>query len=240
MKLKEAQQRCGELLWASQRSRPDLSYAMAVMSSTVSKDPGRAVELGKKMLNYVKDSIDAKIHYPKVVENPGDLVLYTDASFSPQGTRSHSGYLVVWRGVVVAWKSGRQSMITLSSAESEVIAITEGAQMLKAVETTLNDLNIFPTRLVIRIDSTSAISVMSGEEGGSWRTRHLKLRYHWIREQVMNSTLVLDPVIGTLSGDSFPGRQKWLGFCQPCSQPLLSAVSCFPKASLNLFPCRLM
>ena len=147
VKLKEAQQRCGELLWASQRSRPDLSYAMAVMSSTVSKDPGRAVELGKKMLNYVKDSIDAKIHYPKVVENPGDLVLYTDASFSPQGTRSHSGYLVVWRGVVVAWKSGRQSMITLSSAESEVIAITEGAQMLKAVETTLNDLNIFPTAI---------------------------------------------------------------------------------------------
>ncbi|CAE7266254.1 unnamed protein product [Symbiodinium sp. CCMP2456] len=50
-------------------------------------------------------------------DNSG-LVGYCDASFAPDGSRSHSAWLVLLNDCVISWRSGRQSTITLSTAES--------------------------------------------------------------------------------------------------------------------------
>ena len=44
--LKAAQSITGELAWLAQRCRPDLAYTVSVMSSMMSKDPSRAVQIG--------------------------------------------------------------------------------------------------------------------------------------------------------------------------------------------------
>ena len=73
-------------------------------------------------------------------------------------------------------------MTALSSAEAELIALSEGAQLLRSVKTTLEDMGIRPETCELRVDATAAIAVASS--GGSWRTRHLRLREHWLSELV--------------------------------------------------------
>ena len=63
-----------------------------------------------------------------------------------------------------------------------MIALSEGAQLLRSVKTTLEDMGIRPEMCELRVDATAAIAVASS--GGSWRTRHLRLREHWLSELV--------------------------------------------------------
>ncbi|CAE7646124.1 unnamed protein product, partial [Symbiodinium sp. KB8] len=99
-----------------------------------------------------------------------------------QGTKSISGSLVLWKGVAICWRAANQSLTALSSAEAELITLSEGAQLLRSVKTTLEDTGIRPEMCELRVDATATIAVASS--GGSWRTRHLRLREHWLSELV--------------------------------------------------------
>ena len=178
--IKEAQQGCGEILWTTQRTRPDAAYAAMMMARLTTRWPERAIQIAKKILCYYNATKDAAF----VVEphQEAKLVLYTDASHSPAGTKSISGSLVFWKGVAICWRAANQSLTALSSAEAELIALSEGAQLLRSVKTTLEDMGIRPEMSELRVDATAAIAVASS--GGSWRTRHLRLREHWLSELV--------------------------------------------------------
>ena len=84
--------------------------------------------------------------------------------------------------MAICWRAANQSLTALSSAEAELIALSEGAQLLRSVKTTLEDMGIRPEMCELRVDATAAIAVASS--GGSWRTRHLRLREHWLSELV--------------------------------------------------------
>ena len=178
--IKEAQQRCGEILWTTQRTRPDAAYAAMMMARLTTRWPERAIQIAKKILCYYNATKDAAF----VVEphQEAKLVLYTDASHSPAGAKSIPGSLVLWKGVAICWRAANQSLTALSSAEAELIALSEGAQLLRSVKTTLEDMGIRPEMCELRVDATAAIAVASS--GGSWRTRHLRLREHWLSELV--------------------------------------------------------
>eukprot|EP00971_Amphidinium_carterae_P188865 3749364-Amphidinium_carterae.1 len=49
------------------------------------------------------------------------LDVYADISFAPQGQKSHEGLVVTWRGNVLSWKSGRQSLTATSTSEAELL-----------------------------------------------------------------------------------------------------------------------
>ena len=91
--------------------------------------------------------------------------------------------MVFWAGSPVAWKSGRQSLVTTSSAETELLAASEGATLTYSIDAMLADVGISPSSREIRVDNSAAITLAS-EEGGSWRTRHLKVRAAALRQRI--------------------------------------------------------
>ncbi|CAE7484270.1 GIP [Symbiodinium sp. CCMP2456] len=185
--IKEAQQRCGEILWTTQRTRPDASYAAMMMARLTTRWPERSIQIAKKILAYYNSTKDAAFIIEK--EQPSKLVMFSDASHSPAGAKSISGTLVMWKGLPICWRAENQGLTALSSAEAELIALSEGAQLLRSVKTTLEDMGIKPEMSELRVDATAAIAVASS--GGSWRTRHLRLRENWLVELVNSQEYVL-------------------------------------------------
>ena len=57
---------------------------------------------------------------------PLEMLVSTDASHSPGGGVSRTGVVILVNGIVVHWVSHRQSMTSLSSCESEIIAHVTG------------------------------------------------------------------------------------------------------------------
>ena len=95
--------------------------------------------------------------------------------------------LSVASGGLIAWASMRQAFVTMSTAESELVAICELANCLKATEHLAAEVMLGDCRKngqvkkVIYSDSQAALAVCRCA-AGSWRTRHLRIRGHMIRE----------------------------------------------------------
>ena len=141
--LRAAQSVTGELAWLAQRCRPDLSYTVSVMGSLTTRDPQRVCTIGRKALCYLNATKGWKMKF--IAAGKPELVTFTDSSYSPEGEKSHSGAVVFWAGSPVAWKSGRQSLVTTSSAETELLAASEGATLTYSIDAMLTDFGVEPS-----------------------------------------------------------------------------------------------
>ncbi|CAE7252251.1 RE1 [Symbiodinium sp. CCMP2592] len=207
--VKAAQSITGELLWLSVRARPELSFPVSRMAQLTTKRPKDALSIGQGVLRFLNSSpsqcivygpppgdCGASQQYPRpVVETT--LHAFADASFGPSSGRSHQGLLVCWAGAPLHWESGRQTLTALSTAESELISYVCVVQAAEAVEALIGE--IFPEPLTRSLfgDNSSAISIVSGPPT-SWRSRHLRLRSHALRERIENGVWTVYHLSGLL------------------------------------------
>ena len=180
----KAQQATGELLWLSQRSRPDLSFACCILSSMSTRAPARVIAMATKMLKYVNYT---KSYHLKISWTGNNLVLFPDAAFAPGSNRSQTGWVIVYAGTPVLWRSSRQATTALSSAEAELSAILEGSVAMLGVEAMLQDLGEYVDEKIVGSDSISALSLSAGT--GSWRTRHLRIKAGWLQEAISSGMI---------------------------------------------------
>ena len=218
-RVQKAQQLGGELLWLSTHSRCDLAYAVSVISAWMTKHPAAAVERGHKVLRYLKAYPELCLKYGPApndkgpdgvlqVERSEDLVEgYSDASFAPESSRSHGAFLTVWAGATINWCSKKQAYMTMSTCESELGALSDSGQAVVSVCPLINEFlagrGMVPphallqeqngptsrARVVLYTDNTASVAVVS-LPGGTWRTRHLRIKGAWLQEQVARGWIV--------------------------------------------------
>ncbi|CAE7212420.1 TY2B-DR3 [Symbiodinium microadriaticum] len=196
--LKLAQKYVGECLWLATKTRPDIMFVTTHAASLVSKRPSYVIRLGERVLAYLAGSADLRMTTGPVDEKDTlELVAFTDASYAPYGRRSFGAAVITLAATPVAWKSGRQSFITLSVMEAELYAATQGCTLLNSVEALAAEL--FPAGLiwVLAVDNTSAAAMLAGGPG-SQRTRHLKIRANYVREAVEQGRLIVRHTPGSL------------------------------------------
>ena len=188
--LKQAQRVVGEMLWLSTRTRPDLSFVVGHAASLVAKRPRYVTRLGQRLMSYLAGTKDLRMTMgPTTPTATPELVAFTDASYAPFGRRSFGAAVITLAGAPVAWKSGKQSFVTLSVMEAELYAATQGCTLLNSVHALLSE--VWPgLQKVLAVDNTSAASMLSGAPG-SQRTRHLKIRASYVREAVENGDLII-------------------------------------------------
>ena len=189
--IKLAQQVAGELLWISQRTRPDIAFACSLVGSLATRAPRRAVDIGQKVLAFLQRTKDRKLVYEGCIPVLGAFV---DASFAPDSSRSHTGWLIQLAGNTIAWRSSRQACITLSTAEAELEAATEGLVALQGIQAVLQDVGAGVFRMEMYSDSTSALAIAKGS--CSWRTRHLRLKSAWMGELVARDVVAFNHCSG--------------------------------------------
>ena len=181
--IKEAQRRVGELLWLSSRSRPDIQYATAVMSSRITRCPEAVVTIGERILDYLNETIGDRLRFANDKGEPQHLRTYTDSSFAPSSGKSHGAVAIFYGTCPLSWRSSRQPLVALSTAETELMEGVEGAAMAYSTKCFLEELLDEELKIHLHIDNSAAISLMT-TASGSWRTRHLRLRANWIKQKV--------------------------------------------------------
>ena len=181
--VKEAQRRVGELNWLSSRSRPDIQYATAVMASRITRCPEAVVTIGDRLLDYLHETIKDRLRFANDKGEEQQLRAYTDSSFAPSSGRSHGAVAIFYGTCPLAWRSSRQPLIALSTAETELMEGVEGLIMAFSTKCLLEELLNDSLPIFLHIDNSAAISFLT-TAAGSWRTRHLRLRGNWVRERV--------------------------------------------------------
>ena len=184
--LRAAQQLCGELMWLTTRTRPDVACTVGVMSRLLHKRPGYVVEVGQQCLKYLCGSASKKLQYKG--GGPIDVLeVMVDASFGPphEGYRSVQGIMMTHGGNPIMWASTRQPFITQSTAEAELLAYNEAYQNGESTGALLEVLGYGGVKKHMQGDSKSGISQLTSDTG-AWRTRHLRLRSAKLREVVQD------------------------------------------------------
>jgi hypothetical protein len=182
----------GSLMYAMVCTRPDIGYAVGVVSRFLSNPGKEHWSAVKWILRYLKGTAKKCLCFGNGNQM---LVGYVDADMAGDvdSRKSTSGYLITFAGGAVSWQSRLQKCVALSTTEAEYIAITEGCKEILWMKKFLQELGQNQESYVLYCDSQSAIHLSKNSTYHS-RSKHIDVRYHWIRDVLENKLLQIEKI----------------------------------------------
>ena len=179
----------GSLLYLT-ASRPDISYSVGVCARFQSDPKESHLKAVKRIIKYVLGTIDYGIFYTK--DTNISIVAFCDADWggNKDERKSTSGGCFYVGNNLVSWHSKKQTCISLSTAEAEYIAAGSCCTQLLWMKNMLKDYGFPQTSFNLYCDNTSAIQIAKNPVQHT-KTKHIDLRYHFIRDLVEKNTLDL-------------------------------------------------
>jgi len=181
--IKEYQRLIGSLMYAMLGSRPDIAFAVSMVSRFASNPTAEHIKAAKRILRYLKGTLDFELTYR------GDLTALTGYSDADWGgdkdtRRSTGGFLFNVGSGIVSWSSKRQPTVALSSCESEIMAETQAAKEAIWLSNFLGEiLQQKQVAVVIHCDNQGAIALAQDDRFHA-RSKHIHMRHKWIQEAV--------------------------------------------------------
>lgn len=172
-------------------TRPDLMFAASVLSRFMSNPSEIHLKAAKRVLRYVKGSVELGIWFKKAEKL--QLIGYSDSDWAGciDDMRSTSGYVFFLNSGAVCWHSKKQDTTAQSTAEPEYIsaaAAVNQAIWLRKVMLDLRQIQEEPT--VIFCDNQSAVA-MAKNPILHGKTKHIKIKFHAVREVESNAEVKL-------------------------------------------------
>jgi hypothetical protein len=105
-----------------------------------------------------------------------------------------TGNLLLLCGAPVVWRASLQKTVALSSAEAEYMALSDCVKEVLWMRMLLKDIGSEQLEATtIQEDNQGAIA-LAKNVGYQARTKHIDIRYHFVREQVVAGTVHLQYV----------------------------------------------
>ncbi|CAM8883061.1 unnamed protein product [Rhodiola kirilowii] len=139
----------------------------------------------KHILRYLKGTQNFGLIYERG-SNFEELVGFSDSDMAgdPNDRKSTSGMAFYLGNSLITWNSQKQKTVALSSCEAELMAATSAASQALWLRNLSNELvGEALKRVIIYVDNRSAIALMKNPVFHG-RSKHIKTRYHFIRECV--------------------------------------------------------
>lgn len=123
-----------------------------------------------------------------------NLNAFSDADYArDEDTRkSTSGYAFMLGSSIVSWCSQKQRTVALSTTESEYVAACQSIKELVWLKLLMAEL-ISNNAVMLYMDNQSAIRLIKNPEFHK-RTKHIDVRYHFIREKFRDGVFQLEYV----------------------------------------------
>ncbi|GKD98548.1 retrovirus-related pol polyprotein from transposon TNT 1-94 [Tanacetum coccineum] len=121
-----------------------------------------------------------------------ELIGFSDADYAgcKETFKSTSGGAQFLGEKLVNWSSKKQDCTTLSTAEAEYVSLSACCAKVLWMRTQLMDYGFHFNKISIYCDSKSAIAISCNPVQHS-RTKHISVRYHFIKEHVEKGTTEL-------------------------------------------------
>ena len=188
----------GALIYAMTCTRPDLSFVVSKLSQHLSDPTEADFVMLKHVFRYVQGTADYCLKFKK---SSNDIKLngFSDADWGTSlDRRSTSGFYfsLCVNGPALSWKTKKQSTVALSSCESEYMALCATTQEAIYLSNLLHDFNSVVHKsaerksVIINVDNQGAIALAKNPVHHN-RSKHIDIKYHFIRENVVNNNVSL-------------------------------------------------
>ena len=207
----------GSLNYLAVCTRPDIAYAVSLVSQVLDKPTKKHWKMVKRIFRYLKETKDMKLMYSS---KPLDsLTGYSDADFAgDKGTRkSHTGVVCLHNGTAISWISQRQKCVSLSTTEAEFVAASESAKELIWLNNLLREITNEKEIPLLHVDNMSAIQLVKNPVFRK-RSKHIDVKYYFVRDMFESEKLRVEHVATNEQlADSFTkpqSKQKLKAFCK--------------------------
>lgn len=183
----------GSLMYAAIGTRPDITFAVTALSQFM-QNPGRMHwDAVKRVLRYLKGTRELWLVYG---DTQNGIKGFSDADWGSTTEHRHliSGYVYTLDGGAISWSAKKQNVVALSSTEAEYIALTHAAKEAPWLRYILADIihpDVAKHPLALYCDNRSAIA-LTKDNAFHPRTKHIDIRFHFIREAVEDNKLSLE------------------------------------------------
>ena len=180
----------GSLVYLTSCTRPDLTYIVTKLSEKLECPTQAYLNACKFVLRYLRGTIEKGLVY-KRSSNGLKLVGYSDSDFGSSSDRkSFSGYCFQMSpgNSFISWKTKKQPIVTLSTCEAEYVAANYALQEGIFLVQLLTDLGYPGHQICLYVDNKGAIDLSKNPVHHN-RSKHIDIRYHFIRQKVQDGSL---------------------------------------------------
>ena len=180
----------GKLIYLS-HTRPDIGYAVSVVSQFMHCLSEDHMDSVMRILRYLKSSLGKGLMFSK--NGHLNVVGYTDAHWVGNITdrKSTSGYFTFVGGNLVTWRSKKQKVITLSSAEAEFRGMVKGICELLWLKKLLVEIGVaLSYEMNLFCDNKAAIAISHNPIQHD-RTKHVEVDRNFIKQNLEEKIIQL-------------------------------------------------
>lgn len=182
----------GKTVWISRCTRPDITIQVSKLSKRLGKPTLGDWKNLKVLIRYLKGTLEQGI----TLGGTTTMIGYSDANYinlDDEKRRSTSGFIFIIGGPI-SWGSKIQGIIALSSTEAEYVAL---CLTMRECVWLIGIYNFIrrteETTITIRCDNQSAMKLGKNPVYHA-RTKHIDVKYHWIREAIENKICEIEYV----------------------------------------------
>nr|GEV40040.1 copia protein [Tanacetum cinerariifolium] len=165
-------------------SRPDIMHATCYCARYQAKPTEKHLTAVKQIFWYLKDTIHMGLWYPK--DTGFELTAFSDYDHAGclDSRKSTSGGIQFLGGdKLVSWSSKKQDCTSMSSTEAEYVSLSTCCTQVLWMRTQLTDYGFHFDKIPMYCDSKASITISCNPVQHS-RTKHIDVRYHFIKEKV--------------------------------------------------------
>lgn len=186
---KERYQRLvGKLIYLL-HTRLDIAYTVSVVSQFMPCPSEDHIEVVLRILWYLKSSPGKELKFSK--NNHLQVEGYTDADWAGNisDRKSTVGYFMFVGGNLVKWRSKKQNVVALSSAEVEFRGMAKGFCELLWLKRLLTEIGFAPNcEMDMFCDNKAAIDISHNPVQHD-RTKHVEIDRHFIKQNLEDKTI---------------------------------------------------
>ena len=180
----------GSLLYLSVATRTDITYAVNNVAKFCAHPTVKHWTAVKRIMRYLRGTTNFGIEY--VCQSEKRCIGYSDSDWGGDivDRKSTSGYVFQIAGGSISWRSKKQGMVALSTAEAEYVALASATQEALWLNQLLAEINYESSDepMVIYEDNQSAIAMAKAPQFHG-RTKHVSIKYHFIRDEMLKGSV---------------------------------------------------
>lgn len=191
----------GKLNHISQATRPDIAYSVAVLSKYLNNPKISHLYAALRVIKYLNSTKHIRIRFKRNPKEPLELTAYSDSDWAGDldNRRSQSGTILMLAGGPIHWTSSAQHVISLSSAEAEVIALKQTVKETLWMRNLLQETYRIQDKPVkIFEDNSSAIKIVTNPII-SKKNRHMEIGYYFIISHIEIGSIEIEKISGLIN-----------------------------------------
>jgi hypothetical protein len=183
----------GSALYAAVQTRPDIAFATSRLARFNINPSPEHQKAADRVLLYLDYTKDLALQFG----GEDDLLVASDASFADNSLdrKSSQAYTMKLFGGLIGWRANKQTTVTTSTTEAELLALAQAAKESLFVSRLIKELSVQldDQRIRIQCDNKQTIRIVKAEVMTlQTKLRHVDIHNHWLRQEVAAQRIAVE------------------------------------------------